>query len=159
MFALAIADVLLINMWTTDIGRYGASNYGLLKVIFEVNLKLFDQQCNKKLLFVLRDFDDHNDFESIKGILEKDLTTIWSEIYKPEQHANTKYSDFFQMEYQTMPHKRYQEAAFVEQAAALKHRFEIGAADSLFLSDAQQKNVPMDGMPVFVSQSWDTIRN
>ena len=38
-----MADVLLINMWTTDIGRYGASNYGLLKVIFEVNLKLFDQ--------------------------------------------------------------------------------------------------------------------
>jgi len=41
LFALAIADVLLINMWTHDIGRYGASNYGLLKVIFEVNLKLF----------------------------------------------------------------------------------------------------------------------
>jgi hypothetical protein len=41
LFALAIADVLLINMWTTDVGRYGASNYGLLKVIFEVNLKLF----------------------------------------------------------------------------------------------------------------------
>jgi hypothetical protein len=34
LFALAIADVLLINMWTNDIGRYGASNYGLLKVIF-----------------------------------------------------------------------------------------------------------------------------
>lgn len=43
LFALAISDVLLINMWTTDIGRYGASNYGLLKVIFEVNLKLFGQ--------------------------------------------------------------------------------------------------------------------
>jgi len=42
LFALAIADVLLINMWTSDIGRYGASNYGLLKVIFEVNLKLFE---------------------------------------------------------------------------------------------------------------------
>jgi hypothetical protein len=41
LFALANADCLLINMWTTDIGRYGASNYGLLKVIFEVNLKLF----------------------------------------------------------------------------------------------------------------------
>ena len=53
-----MADVLLINMWTTDIGRYGASNYGLLKVIFEVNLKLFEQQSAKKLLFVLRDFNE-----------------------------------------------------------------------------------------------------
>ena len=41
LFALAIADVLMINMWMNDIGRYGASNYGLLKVIFECNLKLF----------------------------------------------------------------------------------------------------------------------
>lgn len=66
LFALAIADVLLINMWTNDIGRYGASNYGLLKVIFEVNLKLFDQKSSKKLLFVLRDFDDRgNNFERI----------------------------------------------------------------------------------------------
>ena len=60
-------------MWTTDIGRYGSSNYGLLKVIFEVNLKLFDQKSSKKLLFVLRDFDDRgNNFERIKGILEGD---------------------------------------------------------------------------------------
>ena len=66
LFALAIADVLLINMWTTDIGRYGASNYGLLRVIFEVNLKLFGQSSAKKLLFVLRDFDDRgNNFERI----------------------------------------------------------------------------------------------
>jgi hypothetical protein len=38
------------------VGRHGASNYGLLAIIFEVNLKLFDQNCSKKLLFVLRDF-------------------------------------------------------------------------------------------------------
>ena len=58
MLALAVADVLLINMWTQDIGRYGASNYGLLEVIFECNLKLFGQQSAKKLMFVIRDFDD-----------------------------------------------------------------------------------------------------
>lgn len=73
LFALAMADVLLINMWTTDIGRYGASNYGLLKVIFEVNLKLFDQHSSKKLLFVLRDYDNRIAFEQIKAMIDKDL--------------------------------------------------------------------------------------
>jgi hypothetical protein len=59
-----MADVLVINMWTTDIGRYGASNYGLLKVIFEVNLKLFYQAHSaKKLLFVLRDYDNRIPFD------------------------------------------------------------------------------------------------
>ena len=85
LFALAIADVLLINMWTHDIGRYGASNYGLLKVIFEVNLKLFGQSSDKKLLFVLRDFDGRgNNFEKVRGIIDTDLNKIWDEIYKPD---------------------------------------------------------------------------
>ena len=42
LFALAIADVLIINMWTHDVGRHDASNYGMLQDIFEVNLRLFD---------------------------------------------------------------------------------------------------------------------
>lgn len=83
-------------MWTNDIGRYGASNYGLLKVIFQVNLKLFDQKSSKKLLFVLRDFDGRgNNAQRIQGILEADLDRIWGEIYKPEKFANSKPSDFF----------------------------------------------------------------
>ena len=42
LFSLAIADVLIINMWSTDVGRHTAANYDLLRDIFEVNLKLFD---------------------------------------------------------------------------------------------------------------------
>jgi hypothetical protein len=30
LFAMCISDVLMINMWTADVGRHGASNYGLL---------------------------------------------------------------------------------------------------------------------------------
>ena len=159
MFALAIADVLLINMWTTDIGRYGASNYGLLKVIFEVNLKLFDQKSSKKLLFVLRDFDDRgNNYEKIKGILEADLDRIWSEIYKPDKFANSKPIDFFQFEYCMMPHKMYQETLFFDKAAELKERFTVEAKDSLFLGDAEQKNIPLDGLHVYIDKSWESIK-
>ena len=82
---MAIADVLMINMWTTDIGRYGASNYGLLKVIFECNLKLFGQSSSKKLIFVLRDFDDRgNNTERITNLLQTDINNIWNEIHKPD---------------------------------------------------------------------------
>lgn len=89
--ALAIADVLLINMWTTDIGRYGASNYGLLKVIFECNLKLFGQSSAKKLLFVIRDFDDRgNNRQRIQELIDTDIKNLWSEIYKPDQYKDSK---------------------------------------------------------------------
>lgn len=60
---------------------------GLLRVIFEVNMKLFrDFQSEKKLLlFVLRDFDSQsNNEEVIKDIIHKDILDIWREIYKPD---------------------------------------------------------------------------
>ena len=67
LLALALADVVILNMWTTDIGRFDASNLGLLRIIFEVNLKLFDQKQTKKLLFVLRDYSaKDNNFDRIR---------------------------------------------------------------------------------------------
>lgn len=58
-----------------------------------------------------------------------------------------------------MPHKIFEEQRFIEKAKELRDRFEVGSADSLFLSDAEQKNVPMDGMPIFIERSWAAIRN
>lgn len=48
LFALAISEVLLVNMWQQDIGRYNAANLSLLRVVFELNLQLF--QKNKYVL-------------------------------------------------------------------------------------------------------------
>jgi hypothetical protein len=108
-------------MWTIDIGRYGASNYGLLKVIFEVNLKLFNQHSSKRLLFVLRDFDDRgNNFERIKGIIDQDVTNIWKDIYKPDEYKDSKPEDFFAFEFSLLPHKQFEEEKFYSEAKALR---------------------------------------
>ena len=121
LLALAIADVLLINMWTTDIGRYGASNYGLLKVIFECNLKLFGQSSAKKLLFVLRDFDDRgNNRQRIQELIDTDIKNLWNEIYKPDQYKNSEAKDFFEFEFCMLPHKVYDEESFFEKCKELK---------------------------------------
>ena len=160
LFALAIADVLLINMWTQDVGRYGASNYGLLKVIFEVNLKLFGQSSAKKLLFVLRDFDDRgNNFERITSIINKDVENIWNEIYKPEQFRGSKPSDFFHFEFSMIPHKIYEEEKFYEKCKLLRGRFDENAPDTLFPDHGEgKKNTPMDGLALFISHTWEKIR-
>ena len=158
LFALAIADVLLINMWTTDIGRYGASNYGLLKVIFEVNLKLFGQSSAKKLLFVLRDFDDRgNNFERIKSIIDTDINNIWKEIYKPEEYKDSQPQEFFNFEFFMLPHKIYEEEKFYEKCGELKNRFNINNENTLFPTKIQ-KNVPIDGLSLFIDKTWEKIR-
>jgi hypothetical protein len=159
LFALAIADVLLINLWTTDVGRYAASNYGLLKVIFEVNLKLFAQnQSQKKLIFVLRDFNAYeNNKESIINLLETNINNIWKEIYKKEEFQNTSPHDFFEFEYIMMPHKSYQPKEFQEEGDKLRQRFKVDNAETVF-PKVESTNIPIDGLPMYIENCWTCIR-
>ena len=42
----------------------------------------------------------------------------------------------------------------------MRGRFDIQTSDSLFLqSEAQDSNLPIDAVPVFVEKSWEVIRN
>ncbi|KAG6507851.1 hypothetical protein ZIOFF_033204 [Zingiber officinale] len=53
-FALAVSDIVLINMWCHDISREQVANKPLLKTIFQVMLRLFSPR-KTTLLFVIRD--------------------------------------------------------------------------------------------------------
>jgi len=157
LFALALTDVLMINLWAQDIGRHHASNYGLLKTIFEINLKLFNQSSQKKICFVLRDFMDKGDNrEKVSERLTSDLKMIWDEIYKSDDHANARMEDFFHVEYNFMPHKEYMPEAFEEKCAVLKERFFVGHDDTLFPS-VDSRNVPIEALNQFLEQIWTAI--
>ncbi|KAG6517947.1 hypothetical protein ZIOFF_021347 [Zingiber officinale] len=54
LFALAVSDIVLINMWCHDIGREQVTNNPLLKTIFQVMLRLF-KPSKTTLLFIIRD--------------------------------------------------------------------------------------------------------
>jgi hypothetical protein len=41
LFSMAVAEVLLVNIWEHQVGLYQGANMGLLKTVFEVNLGLF----------------------------------------------------------------------------------------------------------------------
>ena len=100
LFSLAMSDVLIINMWTSDVGRYTASNYGVLKIVFEMNLKLFQQNYAKKILIILRDFDpSRNQKDKIEELILNDIHKIWSEIKIPEKYKGKKPEDFFSFEF------------------------------------------------------------
>lgn len=59
-----------------------------------------------------------------------------------------------------LPHKVYEEEKFYEKAKELRDRFDSKAKDSLFPTNgAEGKNVPIDGLALFVGQTWDMIRD
>ena len=159
LFALALSDVLIINLWVTDVGRHTASNLGLLKVIFEVNLKLFAQdQSQKKLVFVIRDFNKfQNNEEHIRSSLDKNVNEIWDQIYKNEEHEHSKPKDFFDFEFVMLPHKLYQEEDFKTEALKLRQRFNDDDPNTVFPT-SEKPNVPIDGLSMFINNIWTCIR-
>ena len=124
-----------------------------------MNLKLFDQHSSKKLLFVLRDFDNRgNNFEKIIAILENDIRTIWAKIYKPKQYEHSQPKDFFDFEYAVLPHKVFEEEKFVSECKELRSRFSREHEKNLFPKSGE-KNTPIDGLPAFIMTTWEKIKS
>ena len=160
LFALALSDVLIINMWSSDVGRYTASNYGVLKIVFEMNLKLFTQECEKKLVIVLRDFNSkqHN-YEKIKNMIRNDINNIWKEIRKPDNLINSQPEKFFQIEFLPLPHKIFFEDEFIREVSKFAARFESNHENYIFDHSKSSKNVPADGFHKYCLDIWETILN
>ena len=57
-----------------------------------------------------------------------------------------------------IPHKIYEEERFYEKCNELKGRFDVNASNSLYDKNSA-KNVPIDGLPVFIDQTWEVIRS
>jgi hypothetical protein len=121
LFAMAAADVLLVNMWCNDIGREVASGKPLLKTIFQVNLKVFNPR-KTTLLFVIRD-KSRTPLEKLQSNLREDLDRIWGTITKPERHANAAFTDFFDLRFVALAHYEHAHEQFLTEAAELCERF------------------------------------
>lgn len=123
-----------------------------------MNLKLFQQECAKKIFIVLRDFDERiNIKERIQELILKDIEIIWNDIRKPEKYKDTSPQNFFEFEFTTLPHKYYCEAQFNAEIVEMRKRLSINDPNYLFKHVASNKTVPSDGLSQYCSQVWSAI--
>ncbi|KAL0908035.1 hypothetical protein M5K25_022500 [Dendrobium thyrsiflorum] len=114
LFALAVSDIVLINMWCHDIGREQAANKPLLKTVFQVMMRLFSPR-KTTLLFVIRD-KTKTPLENLEPILREDIQKIWDSVQKPLEHKNTPLSEFFNVEVVALSSFEEKEEQFKEQS-------------------------------------------
>ena len=125
-----------------------------------MNLKLFQQDCAKKLLILLRDFDPKRDKkDKIETMILSDLHKIWEEIKKPEKFKNSTPDQFFSFEFITLPHKMYLPQQFDLEVGELKKRLDSANPKYLFQNLSSIKSVPADGLKQYITQLWDDIMN
>eukprot|EP01053_Blabericola_migrator_P004993 Blabericola_migrator_1__4992@NODE_2594_length_2560_cov_201_764541_g1626_i0_p1_GENE_NODE_2594_length_2560_cov_201_764541_g1626_i0NODE_2594_length_2560_cov_201_764541_g1626_i0_p1_ORF_typecomplete_len799_score136_93RHD3/PF05879_12/5_9e78GBP/PF02263_19/1_1e10MMR_HSR1/PF01926_23/7_1e05Dynamin_N/PF00350_23/0_00046Dynamin_N/PF00350_23/6_6e03AIG1/PF04548_16/0_00035AIG1/PF04548_16/6_9e03FeoB_N/PF02421_18/0_0093AAA_15/PF13175_6/0_046PPV_E1_C/PF00519_17/0_021DGCR6/PF07324_11/0_011DGCR6/PF07324_11/7_1e03eIF len=158
LFSLAIADAVIINLWYTDLGRYAASNLGLLKTVMAVNLELFQQEVDTKkttLVFVIRDHSTAaTPLEMLNQMLLNDVYEIWNDIKKPTELRQARVTDYFDIVVVGMPSKVADPAGYRAGVSKLRRRWFEEIAPSTY-----SRQVPADGFAFYAKAVWDAILN
>ncbi|GLJ11016.1 hypothetical protein SUGI_0140450 [Cryptomeria japonica] len=155
LFALAVSDIVLINMWCHDIGREQAANKPLLKTVFQVMMRLFSPR-RTTLLFVIRD-KTKTPLEVLEPILREDIQKIWNSVPKPPKHRETPLSEFFNVEVTALSSYEEKEELFKEQVAFLRERF-FNSITPGGLAGDRRAVVPASGFPFSIQQIWKIIK-
>ncbi|KAI3455853.1 hypothetical protein Pfo_012516 [Paulownia fortunei] len=155
LFALAVADIVLINMWCHDIGREQAANKPLLKTVFQVMMRLFSPR-KTTLLFVIRD-KTKTPFEYLEPILREDIQKIWETVPKPQACKDTPLSEFFNVEVTALSSYEEKEEQFKEQVAQLRQRFFQSISPGGLAGD-RRGVVPASGFSFSAEQIWKIIK-
>ncbi|CAN6707331.1 unnamed protein product [Malus baccata var. baccata] len=155
LFALAVSDIVLINMWCHDIGREQAANKPLLKTVFQVMMRLFSPR-KTTLMFVIRD-KTRTPLENLEPVLREDIQKIWDSVPKPEAHRETPLSEFFNVEVVALSSYEEKEEQFKEQVASLRQRFYHSIAPGGLAGD-RRGVVPASGFSFSAQQIWKVIK-
>ncbi|XP_043807746.1 protein ROOT HAIR DEFECTIVE 3 homolog 2 isoform X3 [Manihot esculenta] len=161
LFALAIADIVLINIietiyrWCHDIGREQAANKPLLKTVFQVMTRLFSPR-KTTLLFVIRD-KTKTPLEYLEPILREDVQKIWDAVAKSEAHKSTPLSDFFNVKVIALSSYEEKEEQFKEEVAQLRQQFFHSISPGGLAGD-RRGVVPASGFSFSAQQIWKIIK-
>ncbi|KAL6939355.1 hypothetical protein ACO0RG_003192 [Hanseniaspora osmophila] len=163
LFALAVSEVLIINMWEHQVGLYQGNNMELLKTVFEVNLSLFGKSKMEGhkvlLLFVIRDHIGVTPIESLKASLLNELEKMWEGLSKPQGTESTTIFDFFDFEFKGIGHKYLQYDQFVADVKTLGDSFTTKNPAESYFKPEYHHNLPLDGWNLYSESCWMTIEN
>ncbi|XP_062018290.1 protein ROOT HAIR DEFECTIVE 3 homolog 2-like isoform X1 [Rosa rugosa] len=150
LFALAVSDILLINMCYKEIGREHAANKPLLRTVFQVMMQINIPKRKKTLLFVIRDADtSENHRVALKDQLLDNIQKIWAEVQK---HAGTQLNDIFVVEVVALSHYRYEKDTFNKEVDELR----LGKAMSM--AGNREGVIPGDAFSFSSQKIWEEIK-
>jgi hypothetical protein len=108
---------------------------------------------------MIRDHDvDVTPLQTFRDQITRDVQKIWNELSKPEEFKETLYTDLFELRFYSLPHKRYQEAKFLEGIENLRKNFN-GQGDENYFQTVfhQKKSVPAESLGMYAKRIWDAI--
>lgn len=144
LFALALSDVLLVNMWAHDVGRHSAANYDLFETVFAHATGLRKGRKRALLVVVVRDVEQDAPVAEIGRVLASDLRRIWIRAGRTER----EFEQLFDLRVVPLPHKVYNAERFDREASKL--------GDGVRALAVRQV-VPIGGFETFSKGVWAHI--
>ena len=105
LFVVVISDVIMINLYMDEIGRYTGGHMDILDAVFKVGERLVTPQ-KKKIIYIIRDCCEDAD----RNILSSELSEEIKTLSKQYNNKQLKYS----IEFYFMSHYIYQPEQFIE---------------------------------------------
>ena len=161
LFALSLSSVLMVNLWEHDIGRYTASNYGVLRTVFEVSLSIFELKSPLVLLFVIRDhIEEDTPLDALTAKLMTEISAVWSECRKPAAFADLSAAEMFRCRFAALPHMKLAAREFDSAVDTLRQRLLDPRHPQYICADVDinAKSVPVDGFGRYVESIWTAIK-
>ena len=154
LFAIALSEVLIINMWETDVGRFNAANIPLLQAAFEANIQLFSKykETVTSIVFIIRDLSTKFKKPLFEQLLS-DMEYIWSEIKLPDDLKKSKVTDFFTFHFETTRHMIIDPEGFQEDVNRIREKF----TNNLFIPKGSTKIVPGKSLSDYIENIWTII--
>eukprot|EP00917_Polyrhabdina_sp_WS-2016_P022058 GHVP01047744.1.p1 GENE.GHVP01047744.1~~GHVP01047744.1.p1 ORF type:complete len:793 (+),score=143.77 GHVP01047744.1:97-2379(+) len=154
LFSLALADMVAINLWFHDIGRYTASNLGLLKTVLAVNYELFQKDARPTptiLAVFIRDYPmKSTPIEKISNMMTDDMKKIWDDIHQDNQSVQkARFHDYFNVMIFGVPSLVDRPDEFNEKCTEIKN--------SLPLPREYSRRIPADGFYRYCGDIWGNI--
>ncbi|EAR99602.2 ROOT HAIR defective 3 GTP-binding protein (macronuclear) [Tetrahymena thermophila SB210] len=158
LFALAFSQILIINCNSLNLGH--ESEYSIIKIIMEMNIRLFRSDQVKQMLIIIRDFNDEVDnFKEVTESIRNEIYGIWGEIQKPPEFANVQPEQIFKIDFFTSSHFQYQRQKFESDMVQLRDRFiNPGNPFNLFKGYNYNTNIPIEALEDLATTLWDTIQ-
>jgi energy-coupling factor transporter ATP-binding protein EcfA2 len=141
----ALADIVVFNVLYHDLSRSSASGLRYLRSVLEVYLRLcaggmlrgfetMPSPSKKRLiLVVIRDFEEEEvSRDDVSAAFQEDFAALWARMTKPSRFANSRYSEFFSLEYAFMPSALLRKIDFMRRVGELQRRFLDPTADGYF---------------------------
>lgn len=159
LFSLAVSQVLLVNIWESQVGLYNGANMGLLKTVFEVNLELFQKTTQNKtlLFFVIRDHIGKIPLERLAETIKQDLDKAWMDLTKPTGMEKCSITDYFDFSFFGLPHKILLPEEFDKQVDQMGKMFYNPDHPHYVFKPKYHKQIPADGFSTYASNIWEQI--